>query len=339
MANTLTNISVGGGSSWPTQQSSPVGSVVGADNWQRVLNFSNNSHAYGPCPRANQSYRGVLAYDANGVITYPWRVPLLSTAHDTVTVWLFCVTSGAGPKIRANSATAAASGDISPTVAWSWQSTDLVVTTGADFDDITLEIIDNAAGEEVEIREVHVEVKALASPLAAAAVGDFVPMGAVSNGADYALPASRLVDLAGSIDELYSRVRSVFCWAAPAAVCAAYKGTGGVSALEAGVRSAVFPFRSLDPDDAGGKVYWYATADTATDSDLSIRDLDGKTISRATVAAAGGTSWHADSLYLERDEPAELYVDRPLAPLWCRQQLDEAGDPVADVHAFAGWCP
>jgi len=339
MANAFTDLAVAG-DDLPIQQVVIPGATVEADNWQRVLNTLANVHAYGQSVRVSQGFRETLKYNGNATITNSWRIPLQSTAHTAVRVWCHCRTANAGPKIRAHSTTAADSVDINPGLAFAWQSSSaLTVTSGLDYEDVYLSIVGNAGGAEVEIKEVAIEVVPLTTPLAASVVGDFVPSGASTNGADYALTASRLQDVAHSIGDLLERPRAMMCWAAPTSTVATYIGTGGVSALEPGYRSLLFPFRTLGLASAKSVIYWRVTADATDDGEVFLRGLDGRVLARQDITAGTGTSWYAEDVYLERAQPPSVDIDRPTAPMWIDQSTDGDGASLATISAFSVWGP
>jgi len=227
MANTVPSLVASG--TLPSSSEGITSRPVLSGTWRRTAGLQHYAHARGQLTRVSQSWPGDLCElgNADGKLTWPWRVPMLGTHHTTMDVWVEVTASTKAGLIRAIGTAGVASVAVAGIRQW-YQMSPLTVAAGSATDDIYLDTNGLTAGEELTLHTVSMHMTPLASPLpttvAVTPAGRFVPLGDTTLGDDYPLSSGRLRAMSENVEDLYQRGRVLYAWAGIHDDVVTYKG-------------------------------------------------------------------------------------------------------------------
>lgn len=189
-----------------------------------------------------------------------WPVPVLSSAHDALTVEIRASASGNAATVDFNLGASTVSITVPVGVAAYHTHAGSLTSDGGTSDVITMDVTAGASGV-VTIEHVRISIDPLSTPLDGGLVGDFEPFGETSLAADYCLPSHRGAQMIDALAELMTRPRSLMAWSGLDNVSNAHAeqlmgahhhttwAPAIIGAADAGVRYECHALLHSDPDD------------------------------------------------------------------------------------------
>jgi hypothetical protein len=309
-----------GAGNLPETAEALTGADVTSDYWSRVAGLYHATHARGQLWRWGQSWTGGVCRlgAADGVLTHPMRVPLVSSQHAKILCRAYCAhTIGAGASLRWVSSAGNSVVAVPALGAPAWVTASLQIPVAGVYDDVYVETVGLAAGVEVTVYDISLEVEPLGSPLAAATPslpygsGLWRPVGSTTLGPDYPLPASRTRALAQGVADYYRRPRPLYCWVGVYDDVSLYVGASTALGYQQRRPNRLAPrlVDAADPLARTGTVWAYVTRAAAT-TYLRVARVgrDGlPLVDEIPVAAGVGRAWVTGTI--------DLSVARPLVGL------------------------
>ena len=308
MANTVPSLISAG--TLPASAEAITSRAILSDTWQKVAGLQHYSHARGQLTRVSQSWPNDVCQigSSDGSLTWPWRIPMLSTHHTQLEVWAEVTLSAGAASIRAVGTAGVASAAVAGARAW-YQLTPLTLAAASSFDDVYLDTSGLGAGEVLTLHTVAMFITPLTSPLpgtvATTAASRFVPVGDTTIGADYPLSSGRLRSMSENLTDLYQRRRCVYAWAGLHDDVIAYKGSYTTQP-----NMQTRPYLAMPRLQWGDeifsdsyKVQAYVEQPVGADAYLRVARVPGGQVDEYTVPAGGGGKvWVSGELDL-RDAP------------------------------------
>ena len=204
----------------PDPSATSSGMVIKAETPSRVGNLTNYliANAGAGQPVISQSWaEDCCAWNGATIQICEWRVPVLSSIHQDLTIQINAAASASLGTVTIHSALNAATVSVNINSAvdgWYDATLNIGAPGAATYDTITMSLA--AAAGDVDVNSITISYTPLTSPLAAgtSTTGGKVatPMGTTSLGIDYPLTSSRGHELVNTLDAINRRPRVISNW-------------------------------------------------------------------------------------------------------------------------------